>query len=232
MTKHKKICFLRVNEIQAKKYMNTKQLKYVLVLAKEGSFSRAAESLNISQPSLSQYIKKIEKNIGLELFDRTNGEVRLTDAGHAYLDAGRKIIDLEHQLEVTFSDLATNKTGSLIIGTTPYRAVSIMPEIARYFQERYPGMHLVVREATTAELLEGMLHGGYDLCLTLLPTDECIFQWEKVVEEEAIIAVPATYPLFETYDIPDRKYPAINAEVLNNENKTLNVFGKLICFLS
>lgn len=61
--------------------MNHKQFNYVLTLAKEGSFSKAADVLNISQPSLSQYIKKIEQQIGLELFDRANGEIRLTDAG-------------------------------------------------------------------------------------------------------------------------------------------------------
>ena len=69
--------------------MNTKQLQYVLTLAHEGSFSKAATALNITQPSLSQYIKKIEKEVGLELFDRTNGDVQITDAGRVYLNAGR-----------------------------------------------------------------------------------------------------------------------------------------------
>ena len=73
--------------------MNTKQLKYVIVLAREGSFSKAAESLGITQPSLSQYVKKIEKEIGLELFDRTGGNLRLTDAGRVYIDAGQKILE-------------------------------------------------------------------------------------------------------------------------------------------
>ncbi len=86
--------------------MNTKQLKYVLTLVREGTFSRAAEVLNITQPSLSQYIKKIEKEIGLELFDRANGDIRLTDAGRVYVEAGRKILDLEHQMENSFTDLA------------------------------------------------------------------------------------------------------------------------------
>lgn len=58
--------------------MNTKQLQYVITLAHEGSFSKAADTLNITQPSLSQYIKKIEREIGLELFDRTNGDVSVS----------------------------------------------------------------------------------------------------------------------------------------------------------
>ena len=174
--------------------MNTKQFQYVLTLAQEGSLSKAADTLNITQPSLSQYIKKIEKQIGLELFDRTNGDVRLTDAGRVYIDTGRKILDLEHQMENNFTDLSSYKTGSLIIGAAPYLAASMLPTIARLFQSLHPGMHLVIREGTTAELVEGMEHGGYDLALTLLPIDDRLFSWEKVMEEELVLAVPGSYP--------------------------------------
>ena len=182
--------------------MNSKQIQYVLTLAYEGSFSRAADALNISQPSLSQYIKKIEKEIGLELFDRTNGNVRLTDAGRVYIEAGKQIMDLEHRMELSFSDLSANKTGSLIVGAAPYRAASMLPEIARRFQAIHPGMHLKVQEGTTAELAEGMEHGEYDLCLTLLPLDGRIFEWEKVTEEELILAVPASMPPFPAEHVP------------------------------
>ena len=196
--------------------MNTKQLKYVLVLAHEGSFSKAAETLNITQPSLSQYIKKIEKEIGLELFDRTNGDVRITDAGRVYIEAGRKILDLEHQMEVSFSDIADNRSGSLIIGAAPYRAASMMPIIAKTFRDKRPGIHLIVREGTTAELVEGMEHGEYDLALTLLPINKRVFSYEKVMEEELVLAVPSGYPPFPSASVPNRKYPAVDAALLNN----------------
>ncbi len=201
--------------------MNTKQFKYVLTLSREGSFSKAAETLDISQPSLSQYIKKIENDIGMELFDRTNGDVRLTDAGRVYVEAGRKILDLEHQMEVSFADLAANKTGSLIIGTAPYRAAGVMPEIAGAFQRIHPGMHLVVREGTTAELAEGMEHGEYDMCLTLLPLDGKLFVWEKVAEEELVLAVPSSAQPLEAAELPGRKYPAVSAEALDGQGMVM-----------
>ena len=194
--------------------MNTKQFQYVLVLAQEGSFSRAADALGITQPSLSQYVKKIEKELGAELFDRANGDVRITDAGHAYLDAGRKILELEHRLEAELSDIAENRSGSLIIGAAPYRAAGIIPAIAREFQKLHPGMHLVVREGTTAELSEDMAHGAFDLALTLLPVDQRLFAWEKVAEEELLLAVPAEYPPFPSRQIPERRYPAVDARLL------------------
>lgn len=195
--------------------MNTKQFHYVLVLAREGSFSRAADALSISQPSLSQYIKKIEKDVGTELFNRTGGDVRLTDAGQVYIDVGRRILELERGMENAFSDLAAHKRGSLVIGAAPYRAAGMMPAIARAFQERHPGMHLVVREATTWELAEGMEHGEYDIALTLLPVDRRLFQCEKVMEEELILAAPAARPPMETVSMPGRRYPAVRAEILD-----------------
>ena len=198
--------------------MNTKQFQYVLTLAHEGSFSKAADTLNITQPSLSQYIKKIEREIGLELFDRTNGDVRITDAGRVYIEAGKKILDIEHQMETSFTDLSEHKTGSLIIGAAPYRAASMMPVIAKHFQSLHPGMHLIVREGTTAELVEGMEHGEYDLALTLLPIDGRLFNWEKVVEEELILAVPSSYPPLPTTEVVNRKHPAVDASVLNNKS--------------
>lgn len=194
--------------------MNTKQLEYVLTLSREGTFSRAADVLNITQPSLSQYIKKIEKEVGLPLFDRTNGDVRLTDAGRVYVETGRRILDLEHQMENEFTDLAVYKTGSLIIGAAPYRAASMMPAVVSAFHNLHPGIKLIIREGTTAELVEGMKHGEYDLALTLLPIDEREFSCEKVVEEELVLAVPASHPPFQATNVPDRKYPAIDPKLL------------------
>lgn len=195
--------------------MNAKQVKYVQTLARQGSFSRAADELNITQPSLSQYIKKIETELGVELFDRTNGEVRITDAGRVYLETGRKILDLEHRMENALTDLAAYKTGSLVIGAAPYRAASMMPVIAAEFQKQHPGMHLVVREGTTSELVEGMEHGEYDLALTLLPIDQRLFSYEEVMEEELVLAVPATVEAMTAVRSPDRRYPAIDAAQLN-----------------
>lgn len=197
--------------------MNTKQFQYVLVLAREGSFSKAADVLGISQPSLSQYIKKIETATGHQLFDRTNGDVRITDAGRVYIKAGQQILDIEHQMENEFTDLAAHKTGSLIIGAAPYRAASMMPVIASAFRRIHPGMHLVVREGTTAELAEGMEHGEYDLAMTLLPIDGRLFNYEKVMEEELLLAVPADFEPLPSLRIPDRKHPAVDAHVLNGQ---------------
>lgn len=201
--------------------MNTKQFQYVLTLAREGSFSRASDTLNITQPSLSQYIKKIEREVGVALFDRTKGDVRITDAGKVYIETARQILDLEHQMENSISDIAGNRAGSLIIGAAPYRAASMMPAIAKQFQYLHPGMHLIIREGTTAELAEGMEHGEYDLAITLLPIDGRLFNWDKVVEEELILAVPASYSALLSTAVSSRRYPAVDVSVLDGQNMVL-----------
>ncbi len=169
--------------------MNLKQMKYVLTLAKVGSFSGAAEALGISQPSLSQYIKKIEQELDVELFLRTNGNVEITDAGQVYLETCEKMLKLESDLQNRLKDVSEYRTGSITIGTSPFRCITMMPEVARKFRQVYPGMHLIIREMTTHELLDATEQGEFDLCLTNLPVDEMFFQYEILMEEEILLAV-------------------------------------------
>lgn len=197
--------------------MNLKQFKYVLVLAREGSFSKAAEVLNISQPSLSQYVKKIEKEIGLDLFDRSGGYVRLTDAGQVYLDAGRRILDIERQMVGKFSDINEYRTGTLTIGTSPFRSAGTMPAVAAAFQKKYPGIRLVIHEADTVSLIEGMEHGDFDLCLTMLPIDSNLFSCEKIAEEEMILAVPSDFPPLDAKESLDALYPVVELHQIQGQ---------------
>lgn len=198
--------------------MNMKQLKYVQILAEEGSFARAAASLGISQPSLSQYIKKIEKEMGLELFDRSGSNVRLTDAGRVYVEVGGQILDLEHQMQNKFADIAENKTGSVIVGTSPYRSAGMMPSVVKAFRKEYPGMHVVVEEMTSAELEDAAEHGKFDICLTLMPVDRKLFNIAKVTEEELIMAVPADYPELKSEIVEGKKHPAIDVDQIDGRS--------------
>lgn len=202
--------------------MNMKQLRYVLALAREGSFSRAAESLGITQPSLSQYIKKVETEQGVRLFDRTGGDVRLTDAGRVYVDAGRRILDMEQQLERRIEDLTEFRSGSIVVGASPHRCIYLMPEIVKRFQKLYPGMHLVIEERWGASLLDDAEHGEFDLCIANLPVDDRIFRYELMMKEEVLLAVKTDTPLCErlrknTVKTDGREYPAVDFRELAGE---------------
>ncbi len=217
--------------------MNLKQLRYVLVLSNEGSFSKAAEVLNISQPSLSQYVKKIEKEIGLDLFDRVGGNVKLTDAGRVYIEAGKQILDIEHQMNSKFIDISSFKTGTLTIGTSPFRSATMMPLVAKRFQEMYPGMHLIIEEHVTSDLIDGMEHGEFDFCIMMLPVNGKVFSYEQIMEEEIVLAVPASYPKINAEPMKNRKFGAIdireiseNALVTITETQVMQKTVDNLCF--
>lgn len=175
--------------------MNTKQLQYVQTLARIGSFSGAAAELGISQPSLSQYVKKIEQELGTPLFRRTGNELSLTAAGEVYLEAGRRMLDEEAQMHARLGDLKADRRGVLRIGAAPFRTSSLLPRAIAAFRERFPGFCVRVTEATTVELTEGAERGEFDLCLLPLPADERLFVCERVTEERLGIAVPASFPV-------------------------------------
>ena len=200
--------------------MNMKQLRYALILHDTGSFSQAAEILGISQPSLSQYIHKIEKELGVTLFDRTTSDIRITDAGKVYLEAGRKILELERQMHSRFSDLQAYRTGSVVIGISPHRCFCIAPQLVKKFRFAYPGMHLVLDERSGRDLMDCAERGMFDLCITVLPVNEHLFSYERVLKEEAVIAVPNDTELcrrLQAAALPmeNRKYPAVDVHMLD-----------------
>ena len=109
-----------------------REYEYVMEIAKEGSFSKAAQKLYVSQPALSGAIKKLEKDLyGIPLFDRAVTPVALTPAGQYYLEQARKIYELRNEIEHHFADLAGIRTGIINIGTSGYFCAYLLPDIIR-----------------------------------------------------------------------------------------------------
>ncbi len=208
--------------------MNLKQYSYVQTLARTMSFTRAADELGITQPSLSQAIKKLETEVGSPLFLRNGQDIRLTDAGAAYLEMGRQVQEIEHRFQCRLMDLAEQKTGTLVVGASPYRSEGMLPEVVKKFHETCPGVRVLVDEHGTAELLEACEHGKYDLCLMLLPVNEHIFHYETVMEEELLLAVPAAYPPLEAKPVKGRRYPAIRPEQLQGARFVMTTRGQVM----
>ena len=194
--------------------MNMKQFRYVLVLSTEGSVSAAAAALGISQPSLSQYLKKIESEVNATLFDRSGSVLRLTDAGRVYIDAGKRILDIEHQMQGRIADINDYKSGTLTVGIAPYRAVYLMPRVVDRFRKKYPGIRVVVDERSGRELLEASERGEFDLCVTTAPANEKLYNVEKIMDEEVVLAVPEGTRM-QALDMKGRKYPAVDIHAID-----------------
>jgi LysR family transcriptional regulator, cyn operon transcriptional activator len=126
--------------------MLSRHVRYFLAVAENGSFTRAALALHVSQPALSQQIKQLEDSLGAQLFDRSGRVTRLTDAGETYATYARKALrDLEEGKRA-IHDVADLSRGSLRIGLTPTFTSYVAGPLVEAFHERYPNVTLSLRE--------------------------------------------------------------------------------------
>lgn len=119
--------------------MEFRQLLYVCKVAEEQSFSKAAKKLHIAQPSLSQQIAKLEKELGVSLFDRSKSRIKLTYAGENFFEKATKILDMTEQLKKEMTDVTDLKKGRLIIGRCRSPAPICFRKSCRLFANVTPG---------------------------------------------------------------------------------------------
>ncbi|WP_054024544.1 LysR family transcriptional regulator [Bacillus sp. FJAT-28004] len=175
--------------------MELRQLNYVIQIASEKNFSRAAEKLHIAQPSLSQQLSKLEQEIGVLLFRRTTNSVELTQAGQVFVQKSQAILDAVEQLKQEMDDMAQMRRGRLVVGTLPLTGSHILPLVLPVFGEQYPQIEVVLVEETTAKLEQLTASGGTDLSLLSLPLIDNSLAWEPFLKEEICLAVPPQHPL-------------------------------------
>jgi LysR family transcriptional regulator, hydrogen peroxide-inducible genes activator len=149
--------------------MEFHQLRYVCAIADTGSFSRAAERCQIAQPSLSQQVLKLEKELGTKLFDRLGRSVRLTEAGRAFLPHARSILSQRETARSSVDDKCADVHGSVAVGVIPTIAPYLMPRYATSFTKKYPEAKLSIVEDTTPILVERLRDLSIDLAILALP---------------------------------------------------------------
>ncbi|MGY4794774.1 LysR family transcriptional regulator [Lysinibacillus fusiformis] len=143
--------------------MDIRKMRYFIMVAEELNFSRAAERLRMAQPPLSQEIRKLEEELGVQLFHRTKRMVELTDAGEIFLQGAKQtLFQLDKAIKET-QLAAEGKIGCLIIGFVD--STEIVIEVLNKFRERFPKIHLTLREMTTEQqlkaLYEKQIHIGF-----------------------------------------------------------------------
>ncbi|MDA3630494.1 transcriptional regulator CynR [Saccharopolyspora sp. WRP15-2] len=140
-----------------------RHLRYLLAVAEQANFTRAAEELHISQPTLSQQIKQLEKALGVQLLDRTGRSVRLTDAGATYVDHARQALrDLEAGQRAVL-DVQDLTRGHLRLAVTPTFTAYLVGPLTGAFWAAYPGISLDVREMTQDRIESALLADELDL---------------------------------------------------------------------
>lgn len=164
--------------------------KYVLQAAKDGTFSGAARHLFVSQPSLSQCIKKIEGELGTPLFDRRQSPLTLTAAGKIYVRKAQEIQRIAQELVQETADLTELRSGSLCIGSSRTRASCYLLDPLIKFHQLYPGINLSVREHGVSELRDDIINGKVDFALLYAPLADENFQEIPLLRERILLAIP------------------------------------------
>ena len=173
--------------------MNARQLKYAVELSKELNFSQVAEKLGISQPALSKQISSLEGELGVKLFDRTAVPLKLTAAGEYFVNEASKLLFTEEKLIRSMAEYKTEKKGSRIIGTTPFRSQYLLPRAAARFKEKYPEVKIVLEEAGSEKLRKETAEGRFDLAIVNLPVDESVLDAFPLEPDFLVLAVPDKY---------------------------------------
>ena len=170
-------------------------MRYIYEVWQEGSFSKAAEKLYLTQPALSIAIQKIEKNIGMYLFDRTKRPLELTPAGEAYLRTIKQTLYLEQELEKELDDIKNLKHGKLCIGGSHYINSYILPDILSGFSKKYPGIELELLENSSAAFARMLDEHEIDLTFNCNPRFMQDFERYPAFFDTILLAVPADEPI-------------------------------------
>ena len=151
--------------------MTQRELIYIKTVADEKSISQAAKKLFIAQPSLSQYIKRIEDSLGTPLFNRASTGLTLTYAGEKYYHMALQILKMYENFELEISDINNMKTGRIHIGITSHLGTVVLPGILPRFMEQYPSIEITVTEETSDRLEALLTAGKVDFIITHAPKE-------------------------------------------------------------
>ncbi len=143
--------------------MELRDLRYFVAVAQHRNFSRAAEHLAVSQPALSEQIRKLEEELGAPLFARTSRGATLTDAGEAFLPQARAVLAQADAAADSVRMVTSGVAGTLTLGFIDSAALAILPALIRRFTERYPNVKLRLRELGTQQQLEAVASGAIDV---------------------------------------------------------------------
>jgi len=176
--------------------IDSRDLLNAIVVARTGSFSRASEFLNISQPALSQAIKKIENNIGSPLFLRgKRGVITLTKIGEMLVNDGQPILNSIEELNRKISSMPVTSHETIRLGISFFYINHLLPQILAGFREKYPDVIIDIREEISEKLELLLLDNEIDIAMLPLPLDHNKLEYQVLRQESILFAMPKNWHL-------------------------------------
>lgn len=174
--------------------MDLRQLRYFTAIVEEGSLSRAAARLHVSQPPLSTQLKALEDEIGVRLLERSNRGVTPTAAGVVFYEEVRAALLRLEQARQRARQVHEGDVGALAVGFVSIADYGILPPALKRFRSRYPRVEVQLHELTTDAQIRELRAGRLDLAIGLAPVDEPDLVFERVLREALVLAAPADHP--------------------------------------
>lgn len=181
--------------------MELRQLRYFLVVADELHFGRAAERLHITQPPLTVAVRRLERELGVQLFDRTTRRVTLTAAGRAFKHRVQAAVAELDDAAGDVAHVAAGKSGKIRVGFVSSASYTTVPEAIRAFRQLRPRVDLVLHPLTSGEQVEQFLDGNLDLGLIRDPGDVPGLNLELLSSEDLVVVLPEAHRLAAAQDI-------------------------------
>ena len=172
-----------------------RHLRYFIAVAEELNFSRAAERLHMAQPPLSAAIRQLERDLGVELFVRTTREVRLTDAGRAFLQGARRTLADAERATEDAQRAAAGELGHLRIAYSWSTRFETLPALGRAFRASNPDVEMLAQELWNARMPAAFESGSIDLALSLCPEIAAELELAPIRKEGMVALLPEAHPL-------------------------------------
>lgn len=179
-----------------------RHLRYFVAVAEELSFTRAAARLRTAQPSLSQQIRQLEKELGVRLLDRSRHHVAVTNAGRVFLRQARDILGRVDHAGQLARQAADGKAGDLSVGTFPSADVRILPVVRPRVAEHMPDLRLILHSKYAVEPLSGLQSGKLDAAFMRDPDDASGLEVIELLREEIVMILPSHHALARRKKVP------------------------------
>lgn len=193
------------------------KIDYVYAVYKEKSFTKAAEKMFISQPSLSTAIKNVEKLVGAPLFERSTTNITLTEIGKEYIKAAEQIMNIKDDFKNKVNDIYDIQTGKIIVGGTNYLSSYVLPKIINKFSSKYPKIEVELVEAHSQKLFDNIKSEEIDLVIDSFDGVLDEYEGTQLLKEKILLCVPKDRNINKKL-----KEYAIQPEQIYNESIDLN----------
>lgn len=175
--------------------MNLRDLSYLIAVAEEGHFGRAAAECSVSQPTLSTQLRKLERELGVTLIERARGGVLLTPVGVQVVERARVALGAVAEMQAVARAAHDPESGIVQLGVLPTSGPYLMPHVLRRVRERYPRVQVRLVEEKTDALLSRLRAGKLDAVVCALPVEESGLHVEPLFEEPFVLATPPGHRL-------------------------------------